>query len=116
MLYGVLAEIAQSAACLACGQSSGKLGRAMGLVPPENCKKVLQISPNAPIAIGINEKFAFMISPITSSAESVLLVILLVPPVLQANFIFSPSLSRKSNSEVELTPLVGLKIMVWWNG
>ena len=52
-------------------------------LPSQNRKNVLPISPNAPIAIGINEKFASMISPMTSSAESgVLLVISLVPPVM----------------------------------
>ena len=71
MSYGVFADIARSAARLACGQSSGKLGRAIGSVPSQNLKKVLPISPNARIAIGMNEKFASMISPITSSADRV---------------------------------------------
>ena len=91
-------DIARSAARLACGWSSGKLGRFIGSVPYQNLKKVLPISPNAPTAIGMNEKFASMILPITSSAESVLFVISLVPPVLRANFIFSQFLSRRSNS------------------
>jgi hypothetical protein len=99
MSYGVFVDIiARSAARLACGWSSGKLGRFIGSVPYQNLKKVLPISPNAPTAIGMNEKFASMILPITSSAESVLFVISLVPPVLRANFIFSQFLSRRSNS------------------
>jgi hypothetical protein len=36
-----------------------------------------------------------IISPMTSSADSVLFVIGLVPAVRLANFIFSPSLKRK---------------------
>jgi hypothetical protein len=60
--------------------------------------KRLPKSPWGPTAMGIKELLPSMISPMTSSAERVRLVNLFVPPFLRANFCFSPSLRRKSDS------------------
>ena len=57
--------------------------------------KKLPVSPKGPIATGIKEYLLSNISPMTLSADRVCFVIGLVPPLVRANFIFSPFLRCK---------------------
>jgi hypothetical protein len=90
--------IARFAARSAFGLSLLKVGSGRVLYLSMNRRKMLPSSPKGPTAMGMNALLLSNISPITSSADNVRLVSGLVPPVLRANFIFSPSLKRNSVS------------------
>jgi hypothetical protein len=99
-LYGVQFVTAYAAAHVAFGLSALNSGNGRILCDSMNRQKRLPNpnSPNDPTAIGMKTLFVSSISPMTSSADKALFVIGLVPPVHLANFIFSPSLKRKSVS------------------
>jgi hypothetical protein len=95
-VYGVRFMTADAAARVAFGLSA-ITGNGRILSDSMNWWKRLPNSPNGPTAIGMKTLFVSSISPMTSSADSVLFLIGFVPPVHLAIF-FSPSLKRKSVS------------------
>ena len=98
MSHGVFIETAHSAARFASGLLVPNGGKGSGTLPSQNCLKMLPNSPWGPIAVGMKLLFASLISPMTSSADSVFEVISFVPPVRLTNFFRSPSLRRKTDS------------------
>jgi hypothetical protein len=68
------------------------------LSPVRKHQNKLPSSPCDPTAMGMRQLLLSRISLMTWSAERVRLVSLFVPPVRLANFNFSPSRKRKSES------------------
>ena len=96
MFDGTLLEIAKSRARCAFGFELDIFGSDLGAVPYKNLMNRSPISPNGPIAIGINAWLLSMICPIASSPVSVTPVTLFVPPRGLSNFFFSPKSRRRA--------------------
>eukprot|EP00956_Cyclotella_meneghiniana_P024751 scaffold50125_cov40-Cyclotella_meneghiniana.AAC.1 len=101
--------MARSRARCALGLELDIFGKDLGAVPYKNLLNRSPISPNGPMAMGINAWLWSIICPMASSPVSVTPVTLLVPPRGHSNFFFSPksrsralgsSLSNKSQSFV----------------
>jgi hypothetical protein len=88
MVYDLRFVTAKAATRVAFGWSGLNVGNG----------RILCDSMNLRTAMGMKTLFVSNISFMTLSAERVLLVMGFVPPILLANFFFSPSLKHKSVS------------------